>query len=508
MSTIQPKQTAFRASTWLQLPIVVLVLLVSLYVAVSPPNRLLNWYNNDDGFYYFVVARNIAGGAGVTFDGVNPANGFHPLWMMICIPIFAVFNSDPLLPLRVIVLVFGVFQAAAMLLLFDMLAKKLPLLLSCLLTLLFGLAPSLYSAILSGGLESGLGFFMIFLLIWLVQKSRAGRRDLLWLAIAGLAAGLTVLSRLDSIFTVAFLGLWCIFDRTEDSVQILTDIIAACIIVMLSAGIRLGFNLLYFDRTVLSLIILWAALGALGGFLNGLYSYKPFPIKTRPILRTLLIHAALTAVIAAVSWLLAKTGLLETWSRAVLVYSSAGWLLYTLAKQFLLRNRRSLSDTPARMPIASAFWHWVKKPLAWYLPVAVLLGGYMAWSQAKFGTPTPVSGQIKVWWGSLGITVYGSPIHSFQELFQFLFGKGSPFFYLYEALNPVFAGLKTAPVRAGMFSWGLLVLGFLALLVVGQKNRLAGWLKDLAVLPLTAGILLRLIYFFVTGYVHFRKWYW
>ena len=41
----------------------------------------------DDAFYYLTVARNIAAGAGSTFDGVYFTNGYHPLWMLLLIPV-------------------------------------------------------------------------------------------------------------------------------------------------------------------------------------------------------------------------------------------------------------------------------------------------------------------------------------------------------------------------------------------------------------------------------------
>ena len=39
----------------------------------------------DDAFYYFGIARNVAHGHGSTFDGINPTNGYHPLWQAICV---------------------------------------------------------------------------------------------------------------------------------------------------------------------------------------------------------------------------------------------------------------------------------------------------------------------------------------------------------------------------------------------------------------------------------------
>ena len=43
---------------------------------------------HDDGFYFLTIARSIAGGAGPTFDGLAPTNGFHPLWAYALVPIF------------------------------------------------------------------------------------------------------------------------------------------------------------------------------------------------------------------------------------------------------------------------------------------------------------------------------------------------------------------------------------------------------------------------------------
>jgi len=46
----------------------------------------------DDGFYYLVLAKNIATGHGATFDGLGPTNGFHPLWTLCLTPFFV---GDP-----------------------------------------------------------------------------------------------------------------------------------------------------------------------------------------------------------------------------------------------------------------------------------------------------------------------------------------------------------------------------------------------------------------------------
>ena len=39
----------------------------------------------DDAYYYFEIASRIADGQGSTFDGISETNGYHPLWMLVCV---------------------------------------------------------------------------------------------------------------------------------------------------------------------------------------------------------------------------------------------------------------------------------------------------------------------------------------------------------------------------------------------------------------------------------------
>lgn len=48
----------------------------------------------DDAYYYFAIARNIVGGHGSSFDQLNLTNGYHPLWMALCLVPFALGLDD------------------------------------------------------------------------------------------------------------------------------------------------------------------------------------------------------------------------------------------------------------------------------------------------------------------------------------------------------------------------------------------------------------------------------
>jgi hypothetical protein len=114
-----------------KLLIFLLILLVNLvphsYISLTKPDTLLNWYLTDDAFYYFKTAQNIAEGAGITFDGIAPTNGFHPLWMIICVPVFALARFDLFLPLKILIILQGVINAISGYLLYRLflrVAKK------------------------------------------------------------------------------------------------------------------------------------------------------------------------------------------------------------------------------------------------------------------------------------------------------------------------------------------------------------------------------------------------
>ncbi len=51
------------------------------YIWVFPPGVLT--LTVDDSWYYLTIARNAAQGHGLTFDRVNPTDGFHPLWLIL-----------------------------------------------------------------------------------------------------------------------------------------------------------------------------------------------------------------------------------------------------------------------------------------------------------------------------------------------------------------------------------------------------------------------------------------
>lgn len=62
-----------------------IAILPHIYKLTLPFPELFSGFLSDDVFYYYKPALNAASGNGLTFDGENHTNGFHPLWMGICV---------------------------------------------------------------------------------------------------------------------------------------------------------------------------------------------------------------------------------------------------------------------------------------------------------------------------------------------------------------------------------------------------------------------------------------
>src|SRR4026208_16422 len=109
---------------WFETILIIVVMSMSLYAALSDAQNLSrHWFTRDDAYYYFKVAQNISEGRGSTFDGINLTNGYHPLWMLICVPIFALARFDLILPLRVLLLVMSTLSAGTAILFYRLLGK-------------------------------------------------------------------------------------------------------------------------------------------------------------------------------------------------------------------------------------------------------------------------------------------------------------------------------------------------------------------------------------------------
>lgn len=190
----------------------VLILLLHLPVLFAPVNYLLSsWFNTDDAFYYFVTARNVATGHGFTFDGIARTNGFHPLWMFLLIPIFAI--PDLIVPLRLLAAVLILLNLGTALLLYRLTLRHFSPGIAFLTALAFSLLRIIHSETTKGGVEAGLNVFLVVLL--LNRLAETDIRNLRGVLLTSVIASQTFLARLDNVFLAGFGGAWLILKQWD-----------------------------------------------------------------------------------------------------------------------------------------------------------------------------------------------------------------------------------------------------------------------------------------------------
>lgn len=508
----------------LQVVLVVAALAGSLYVALTPANSLLRWYNIDDAFYYYKVARNILAGNGVTFDGINLSNGFHPLWMVVCLAVFWTSNINLVLPLRLLVIVSGLFNAATALLLFRLLRKYLHPMAAFVAALFWAIFPQIYNTGTVHGMESAISIFFIVLLIKTVSDLQDNRETapltFKSMALAGLVGAFTILSRLDNLFVVALLGLFLLFNIRHITRLFFYDEVALALSVFVVWFFRLGDIEYYKNLPAVYFMLVVALLVKpivfyFCGLYGGVNRLSKFPRIVRQVI-ALAVNAALMTGILFVAY---KLQVVEMISRSIILYDALlSFLLILCLRLFNWNGQSENQENPFKR-----FSQWVKAEwrsvltmgLGYATPIAVLIGAYMAYNKWIFGTFTPVSGQVKTWWATLANTVYGHKLNMITSLGLSSGSNIGPWSLLtsqIQNLTDTILGerantssrLDTLVFLALFVALAIIVLAILS----AHQNRLIKIANRLFLIPLVLGGLVHFAYYILVGYAHTRNWYW
>ncbi|MBI3162615.1 MAG: hypothetical protein HYZ23_08900, partial [Chloroflexi bacterium] len=158
--------------------LIAVILVIHLYAAFSDAYNFPNaWFTRDDAYYYFKVAQNITEGHGSTFDGINPTNGYHPLWMIVCIPIFFLARYDLILPLRVMLMVMAGFNAATAILIYRLVKKNLSHAVGMIAASFWAFNLYIHTTVYELGLETPLAAFAVVLFIYKLSQFENDWRD-------------------------------------------------------------------------------------------------------------------------------------------------------------------------------------------------------------------------------------------------------------------------------------------------------------------------------------------
>lgn len=511
-----------RALIFAQIGIFLLGISGSFYTALTPANSMMNWYSSDDAFFYYQVGRNAVEGHGFTFDQINLTNGYHPLWMLVCLGVFSLARFHLLLPLRVLILVSGLLNGLTGVILFRLLRRHLHPYAAILGALVWMLLPTIFDNYTTKGLESGLSAFFIALLLLksiplLETGSNPKKRDYLFL---GILSALTILSRLDNIFVVGMIGAFIVFRIKRIRRLVIYDLVAILIMSVLAWIIRFGTNPTILNSySIYPLMLTSMALIPATLYFAGLYSHRIYKRKLFFILRLAIASVIASGLIYSVLMLLRVVGFNLLISRSLILivvgFSFAGIALI----RFLFRLKtENCHATPWQ-----SFTGWInteipaifKNGVLYSLPIALLVGGYMLINKRFFGTYSPISGQIKNWWGTLENTIYKQN-DTLLSLLGLTPGSGnSPWSLLTTIIADIAIFLRNLfkndsqdfPMR--LFLALLFVFFILMVYLLSKRDGyLARKSFSLLIPSLTIGCFLHISYYAARGYGHIRSWYW
>ena len=496
---------------WYEIGLVVLCVGLYAFVAIGPFNSMMKWFRSDDAFYYFKVAENIANGHGATFDGISLTNGFHPLWMLICIPIFSLTRINLILPLRILIIVSALLNAGTGILLFRLLRRFISAEVAALAGIMWVFLPGIQVPVVQNGMESNISAFCLVLLLSLVirfQQESFSKKNLFWV---GVAAGLTLLARLDNIFVVMLIGAWFTLGFTTSYLRavIVGDLTLIFIVGLLSYYVRLPVGATYLAVSTPWLLALEFILTPLFLFLFGFYSQVPETINWKFISRITVAVLCSSVITGASLLLLQKLGVYSALSRSIIFIDFAGTLGFTIGLRWLAGRIFPSNASANSIPVRTwQFW----KPalphfLGYFVPLLVMEGVYMGWSYLYTGTPLPVSGQIKQWWGTLPFTYYGSLDHTTARLF------GEEAWGILLSIPQVVTGWvgtylnpKAAGAIGNITGW---LLALVILVFLGKQGK---WsvpvIEKLGLFVLFGAVFAHIFSYTSTSYLETRTWYW
>jgi hypothetical protein len=507
---------------WFEIILIVVVMSTSMYAALSDgQNFSWRWFTRDDAYYYFKVAQNISEGQGSTFDGINRTNGYHPLWTWVCIPIFALARFDLILPLRILFLVMSGLSVATGILLYRLIGKVFAPAIGAIAALYWVFSLNVLIRFYKQGLETGIAaFFVVLFLYKLYEFERSWRekpvvrRDLI--VLGGIGA-LVIFSRLDLVFLVALAGIWVVFRGSSIRYLLPLDIVSVSFAVLLAFVIKAGFPDYYqLARVALTMLAVSLLVKIPLAYLFRLYQRENI---SQPVglFRSLGFFVITSSAITGTIMILASRVLsFVSFPRTVIVYDAiATFILFGIVR-LMVQGLKTNVSTSAKSEspfgtLRSRGKQWLGEGINYNGVAFGALGIYMLWSRFTFGTFSPVSGQIKRWWGSLSGRVYGGSARNIQSFFGISYTDESNAWHPMSTLLGRWAeewqGTYIEDIWRYLIILVLFALLFYSLLLINRRKAKAA-IVQLGIIPLLGGALLQVFYYHMLGYSAYKEWYW
>lgn len=507
-----------------EVSLIAVILGIHLYAALADAYNFPNvWFKRDDAYYYFKVAQNISEGYGSTFDGINLTNGYHPLWMIVCIPIFALARFDPILPLRVLLMVVAGFHAASAVLIYRLIKNNLSRAVAILAAAFWAFNFYIHLTVYEYGLETPLAAFAVIYFIYKLSQFekewRAKTVPLREIVKLALISVVVMFSRLDLVFFAILAGAWIILRGKTIRYLLPLDMVIIFVSMTSSAALRTGivpYNNYYassaVEASILALLVKLVSLYFFGAYQHP--RTKPIWILFRQILFAITTSAV---IIIGISMLLIQLGFERDFPRSAFILDWGISLLLIFALRLAARwfsNKNSSHPESPVIEFKVSWKKWLAEGSAYYGILGGFLALYMLINKIMFGASSPVSGQIKRWWGSLPNTLYETPASNW---FSFLgismggaFDTWQPasdlFLWGGETLRSLYPGTDKVDERYYLSISIFILLGLILLFI--HKRRSLIVFSKIAFIPLIAGCGMQILSYSATSYGGAKEWYW
>ena len=495
-----------------------------IYVSVAPANSLMRWYNIDDAFYYYKVAQNVLTGHGFTFDQIHLTNGFHPLWMAVCLGVFWLSKFNLILPLRVLVLVSALFNGFTGILLFRLIKKGLKPWPAFIGALTWILLPAIYSNTIVHGMEAAVSaFFMVWFLFQSATiLSDSGIKYLHWTQFVslGLLGALTILSRLDNLFVVLMVSVFVLLRVKQIRLVAFIDLVLIAFSGFIVWLIRLGLPAYEIEsRSIYPMVATGLAIKPALYYLLGLYNSRYSKRISSLLIRVIVASAAAMIIQLGILMLLNQLHLIPMVSKSILVIDAGLCAVLVFANHLVARKKIDEElKTPWMVFLEWRARNWrriLAEGILVAAPVGILVSTYMILNMVFLGTFTPVSGQIKAWWSTLPNTVYGHKVTLLTVLGLYPDSNYGPwslvtnqFFTFAETISRWFS-FENPRGQAIIFAVSFTLVSILVLIALNYKHgNLARKSFSLLIPATMLGATLQFMYYTATGYQHTRAWYW
>ena len=507
--------------------LVTAILSIYLYAAFSDAYNFPNaWFMRDDAYYYFKVAQNITQGLGSTFDGINLTNGYHPLWMVICIPIFALAHFDLILPLRILLMVTAVFNAATAVLIYRLVKNNLSHAVAILAASFWAFNFYIHRIVYEPGLETPLAAFAIVLFLYKLSQFEkdwhAKPVTTRQIAVLAVIATVVMFSRLDLVFLAIIGGIWVIFRDKPIRSLLPLDVLIIFASMTTSVALRTGidqYNSTY-AASAIEAVILVLVIKIIALYFFGAYQHPRTGSVLKMIRQTSLALTISSVLAFGLYLLLLQLGIGKGFPRTAFLIDWGISLLLMLALRLALywfSDPKITVGTQIQTPFAELQINWKKWLTEGSLYYGILGGAlalYMLYNKVTFGTSSPVSGQVKRWWGTLINTVYESPAPNWSSFFgasfESTYNAWKPasviFLWVARKIYPLYRGATTIDERYYISMFALALLALIILLANAHRTRET--LSNMALIPLAAGCGIQILSYTTTAYGGVKEWYW